>query len=77
MANIRRHRKTGIFWYRRVVLVRLRQAMPNIEGFPAKANRTEFIKTLGTRSIGDANRLAAELDVLVQQSFDAAERTRR
>lgn len=73
MANIRKHTKTGIFWYRRVVPVRLRQAMPNVEGFVAKANRTEFIKTLGTRSKAEANRLAAELDVLVQQAFDTAE----
>lgn len=74
MANIRVHPKTEILWYRRVIPARLRPHVPPVEGFALKPDRTEFTKTLGTRSKAEANRKAAALDRLVDEALRDAER---
>jgi hypothetical protein len=72
MSYIRKHPKTGIFWYRRSVPPALRAHVPNVAGFADKSGRTEFTKTLGTQSEAEANRLAAKIDVVVQVALDEA-----
>jgi hypothetical protein len=72
MANIRLHRKTGIYWYRRAVPAELRLFLPEVAGFPHKPSRTEFTRTLRTRSKAEANREAAVIDQQVAAAFDAA-----
>ena len=72
MANIRLHRKTGIYWYRRAVPAELRPYLPEVAGFPQKPSRTEFTRTLRTRSKAEANREAAVIDQQVAAALDAA-----
>jgi integrase len=72
--HVRRRPKTGIYEYRRVVPPRLRGHLPPVEGFPNKADRSEFTQSLGTRSIPEANRSAAAIDTRVSAAIAAAER---
>jgi integrase len=73
MSYIRKHPKTGIFWYRRSVPPALRQHLPVVPGFDHKPGRIEFTKTLGTRKEAEANRLAAQIDTTVQAALNEAE----
>ena len=74
MSYIRKHSRTGIFWYRRSVPPALRPHLPVVPGFDHKPGRTEFTKTLETRKEADANRLAAGIDIAVQAALDEAEK---
>ena len=72
-SYVRKHPVTGIFWYRRAVPPHLRGSLPQVAGFAHNPNRAEFVKTLRTRDIADANRAAARIDVTVQEAMDMAE----
>ncbi|WP_082468586.1 tyrosine-type recombinase/integrase [Acidiphilium sp. JA12-A1] len=72
MSYVRKHSKTGIYWYRRAVPPRLREHMPPISGFPARV-RTEITKSLETRDLRAANRLAGDIDRRVQRALDQAQ----
>jgi len=74
MSYIRKHHKTGIFWYRRSVPAALGSHLPVVAGFAEKPGRTEFTKTLNTRTEAEANRCAAEIDRVVQIALDEAKR---
>lgn len=76
MANIKRHQKTGIYWYRRVVPAALRGRAPVVEGFPSNPDRTEFTLSLRTRSKADANREAARIDAAVGAALATASAAR-
>jgi hypothetical protein len=54
MPYIRKHARTGIFWYRRSVPPALRPHLPVVPGFADKSGRTEFTKTLETQSEPEA-----------------------
>jgi hypothetical protein len=73
MANIKIRAKTGLYEYRRVVPERLRGHLPPVPGFPDKPDRVEFTKSLSTRNVREANKVAAELDALVDAAFADAE----
>lgn len=72
MSYIRKHAKTGIYWYRRAVPLRLREHLPPITGFAARV-RTEITKSLETRDLRTANRMAGEIDRRVQAALDQAQ----
>ncbi|MDP2356210.1 MAG: hypothetical protein Q8M31_09130 [Beijerinckiaceae bacterium] len=74
MSYIRRHPKTGVYWYRRSVPERLRGLLPVVDGFQDKSGRVEFTRTLKTKDEREANRQAATLVLAVQRAIDIAEK---
>src|SRR5687767_5124250 len=68
----RKHPRTGLYWYRRVVPPALRGSVPPVEGFEHKPERVEFSKTLNTRDKAEANRAAALLDRAVEAALQEA-----
>ena len=71
-SHIRKHPRTGLYWYRRVVPPALRGSVPPVEGFEHKPERVEFSKTLNTRDKAEANRAAALLDRAVEAALQEA-----
>jgi integrase len=74
MSYVRLRGKTGIYEYRRVIPPRLRSVIPSVEGFDNKSGRTEFTKSLDTKSKTEANRRGGIIDQNVQAALDDAER---
>jgi integrase len=71
--HVLQHRRTGMFWFRRVVPERLRPVLDDVPGFPAKPGRRELTVSLRTKDRREAHIRAAGYVQAVGRAFAQAE----